>query len=63
MREVNISGKRLNVSSFFINFNESEDEVKRKLHMFEPLHVGFYSQKYRSDEGAGFFYTFVGRKR
>jgi SAM-dependent methyltransferase len=63
MREVNISGKRLTVSSFFVNFNDSEEDVKRKFHMFEPLHLGFYSQKYRADEGAGFFYTFVGRKR
>jgi hypothetical protein len=40
---------RLKVSGFFVNFNASEEDGKRK--------------KFRSDEDAGFFYTFVGKKR
>jgi SAM-dependent methyltransferase len=44
-------------------FTESEDQLRQRFSMFEPLHVGFYSEAYRSDEGRGFHYTFVGRYR
>jgi len=45
-----------------VNFTDSEDDLRRKFALFEPLHVGFYAAKYRIDEGEGFHYTFVGRK-
>jgi len=44
-------------------FTESEEQLLERFSMFEPLHVGFYSEKFRSDEGPGFHYTFVGRPR
>jgi len=45
-----------------ILFTESEEQLCERFAMFEPLHVGFYSEAYRSDEGRGFHYTFVGRR-
>ena len=46
-----------------VNFTTSEKSLKRKFHFFEPLHVGFHSEKYRNEEGVDFHYTFVGKKR
>lgn len=44
-------------------FTDSEEQLVERFSMFEPLHVGFYSEKFRADEGPGFHYTFVGRRR
>lgn len=44
-------------------FTESEEQLLERFSMFEPLHVGFYSERFRADEGPGFHYTFVGRPR
>jgi cyclopropane fatty-acyl-phospholipid synthase-like methyltransferase len=44
-------------------FTDSEEQLLERFSMFEPLHVGFYSEKFRADEGPGFHYSFVGRRR
>ena len=38
---------------------KSEDELNETFKIFEPLHIGQYSHKYRSDEGLSFHYTFI----
>jgi SAM-dependent methyltransferase len=62
LREIEFETPRLQVSQYFVNFTESEEQLKQRFRMFRPVHVGFYSQKFRSDEGAQFHYTFVGVK-
>lgn len=54
---------RLSAKNYFLQFIDSEEELKQKFDVFEPLHIGFYDHKLRSDEGSGFHYTFFGRKR
>ena len=51
------------IDEHYVNFTHSEDELVEKFSLFEPLHIGFHSEKYRSDEGVDFHYTFVGIKR
>ena len=53
----------IRVSDYYVNFTYSEEDLVKKFHMFEPVHVGFFSQKYRNDEEQGFSYTFTGVKR
>lgn len=62
LRVVNFSDSRHSVSSHCMFFVDSEDDLKAKFNLFRPLHVGYYAAKYRSDEGDGFHYTFVGQK-
>lgn len=63
LRKVTFDNGRYSVSDYYINFTESEDEMIQRFERFEPLHVGFYAQKYHKDEGPQHHYTFVGRKR
>ena len=46
-----------------MNFIKDEEELKHKFSMFQPIHIGFYSEKFRSDEGVSHHFTFVGRKK
>jgi SAM-dependent methyltransferase len=61
MRRVTLRG-RLSGSQVCL-FTGSEEQLMERFSMFEPLHVGFYSERFRSDEGPGFHYAFVGRRR
>jgi SAM-dependent methyltransferase len=63
MRKATLPAARLGGGAQYVNFVASEEELCAKFPMFEPVHVGFYSEKFRSDEGPGFHFTFVGRKR
>lgn len=62
LRVVNFSDSRHSVSNYCMFFVEDEEDLQSRFDLFEPLHVGYYSAKYRSDEGDGFHYTFVGQK-
>lgn len=46
----------------YMNFTESEEALIDKFDLFEPVHVGFYNFRFRSDSGESFHYTFVGQK-
>ncbi len=63
LREVRLQTPRIKIEDYYVNFVSSHEEVAEKFHMFEPVHEGFYSEKFRSDEGKGFHFLFVGRKR
>ena len=43
-------------------FVRDEDDLIDRFIFLKPLHVGYYAEKYRSDEGDGFHYTFCGIK-
>ena len=58
LRRVRLKNSRTEVHCF-INFVANETELARKFHMFKARHTGFYSEKFRSDEGVGFHYLFV----
>jgi SAM-dependent methyltransferase len=62
LRKVTIDTPRVKLSDYYVNFTESEEHLKQRFSMFRPVHIGFYSQTFRSDEGAQFHYTFVGVK-
>lgn len=62
LREVNFNDGRIDVNGYFMFFIDSEEDLLQRFSMFTPLHVGYYSAKFRSDEGDGFHYTFVGIK-
>ena len=47
----------------YMNFIKDEEELKHKFSMFQPIHIGFYSEKFRSDEGVSHHFTFVGKKK
>ncbi|NEU58110.1 bifunctional 2-polyprenyl-6-hydroxyphenol methylase/3-demethylubiquinol 3-O-methyltransferase UbiG [Halorussus sp. MSC15.2] len=46
----------------YVNFTESEDDLRDTFDMFDPVHVGFYNYRFRNDSGESFHYTFVGQK-
>ena len=64
LRKVTFQNTRIRREDYFVNFTESEDDLIRKFSMFQPRHIGFHSDKYRSDaaEGVTFHHTFVGVK-
>lgn len=62
LRVVNFSNSRHSVSNYCMFFIGSEHDLTARFGLFKPLHVGYYAAKYRSDEGDGFHYTFVGQK-
>ena len=47
----------------YVNFTKDEDHLCDKFEMFKPLHIGFYSDQFRSDEGVSIHHTFVGVKK
>lgn len=59
---INMRTERKVRENYHINFTESEQHLLSRFPMFEALDVGFYSEKFRSDEGQGFHYLFVGQK-
>jgi 2-polyprenyl-3-methyl-5-hydroxy-6-metoxy-1,4-benzoquinol methylase len=62
LRKVCLKTGRLDIDGCYMNFTSDEDELRRKFHMFRPRHVGFISERYRSDEAPGFHFLFVGVK-
>lgn len=62
LRVVNFSSARLDVADYAMLFIEDEADLKETFRMFRPLHVGYYSARFREDEGDGFHYTFCGVK-
>lgn len=62
LREVNFSNSRYSVENYYVNFTEGEDDLREKFSMFDEQHVGFTSERYRSDEGTRYHYTFAGTK-
>lgn len=63
LREVSFTTNRYSLDSYFIRFIEDEDHLLRTFPMFEPIHVGHYSEQLRSDESERHHYTFIGRKK
>jgi SAM-dependent methyltransferase len=63
LREVNFSDKRQKIEKYFMSFIEDEDDLKNKFDLFKPVHIGYYSAKFRSDEGDGHHYIFCGTKK
>jgi len=63
LRKVDFKHSRLNITDYFISFVKNEDDLLKKFSIFMPIHVGYYSEKFRSDEGESFHYTFCGMKR
>jgi len=63
MRAVDYDNPRQGKRQYYMNFTGSEEEMIQKFSMFEPVHVGFYAERYRQDEGERHHYTFVGVKR
>jgi cyclopropane fatty-acyl-phospholipid synthase-like methyltransferase len=62
LRVVNFTNSRINVSQYYMFFVNDENDIKDRFSLFKPLHVGYYSAKFRGDEGDGFHYTFLGMK-
>ena len=60
LRNVSFETERLKVKDYFVNFTRDEEDLKRKFHLFRPVHMGYYDAHYRADEGSDFHYTFVG---
>jgi hypothetical protein len=63
LREVNFSDKRQKIEKYFMSFIEDEDDLKNKFDLFKPVHIGYYSAKFRNDEGDGHHYIFCGTKK
>jgi|APSaa5957512535_1039671.scaffolds.fasta_scaffold396994_2 hypothetical protein len=63
LREVNFKTNRnYDLDKYFVNFTEDEDDLKENFSLFEPVHIGFYSDKFRSDEQDSHHYIFCGIK-
>lgn len=62
LREVTFSDRRQKIENYFISFVEDEEDLVNKFHLFKPVHIGYYSAKFRSDEGDGHHYIFCGTK-
>jgi SAM-dependent methyltransferase len=53
----------LTTNDHYINFVKDEDDLKKKFHMFKPLHIGYYDGVYRNDERSEKHLTFIGIKK
>ncbi len=62
LRVVNFKSARMEVKDYYINFTRDEDDLKRKFGMFQPVHVGYYAERFREDEGETCHFTFCGVK-
>ena len=62
LRVVNFKNDRIDISNYYVNFTYGEEDLLKKLCMFKRIHVGYYDQFIREDEGSYFHYTFVGQK-
>ena len=63
LREVNFTDKRQKIEKYFMSFVEDEDDLKNKFDLFNPIHIGYYSAKFRNDEGDGHHFIFCGIKK
>lgn len=63
LRKVSFKNSRVSVDDYYMFFVESEEDLKDKFKMFEPVHIGHYGVKLSGDEGDGFHYTFCGVKK
>lgn len=61
--KVDFNLPRLEAKNYYLQFMDSEEDMVEKFKIFEPIHIGYYDHKLRSDEGSGFHYTFFGRKK
>lgn len=61
--ESNYSGKRLKINNYYINPTKDKEHLIDRFKLFEPLHTGFYSYVYRSDEEPREHFTFIGRRK
>ena len=62
IRSVNFSNGRIKCKDYYMFFVKDEDDLCKKFEMFKPLHLGYYSAKFVTNEGSGFHYTFCGIK-
>lgn len=62
LRIVDFKNDRIQVENYYMFFVESEKDLINKFDLFKPVHVGYYSAKFRNDEGDGFHWTFFGVK-
>ena len=53
----------LTTNDHYINFVKDEEDLKKKFHMFKPLHIGYYDGVYRNDERSEKHLTFIGVKK
>jgi len=63
MREVKFSTKRYSVDNYFMHFIKDKDDLINKFSVFEPLHIGEYTNRFHSDDGSGHHFTFCGIKK
>ena len=62
LRKVEFSTKRLQIKDYFVNFTTDENDLLLKFNMFKKIHIGYYADRFREDEGTSFHYTFIGQK-
>jgi len=62
LRKVEFSKGRLQIKDYFVNFTYNKEDLLNKFKMFKPIHIGFYDNQYREDEGRSFHHTFIGQK-
>lgn len=60
--KVDLKTERITIENYYENFTHDEEDLLKKFSMFRKIHAGYYSFRYREDEGDEFFYTFVGMK-
>ena len=62
-REQDVGRQDLYVNDHYINFTKDEADLKRKFHMFDPVHTsGYYDGVYRDDQGSEKHLVFIGQK-
>ena len=62
LSRVDFAYQRIAIAAYYINMTRDEAHLKAKFHMFEPRHIGFYAEQYRSDEPYSKHFTFCGVK-
>ena len=62
MREVKFKSSRISLENYFIHFIKNEEDLIRKFSLFQPIHLGEYSNKFHKDDGSGHHFTFCGIK-
>ena len=62
LRKVDFVTIRLQIKDYFVNLTENEEHLLKIFEMFKKVHIGYYDDKYREDEGNVFHYTFIGKK-
>ena len=59
---VEMTTERFQVKDYYVCFTENESQLIDKFHLFRKLQTGFYSFRYREDEGMSHHYTYFGVK-